>query len=379
MIPLLFCLMLVSCETGNTQAITVVQQSIVELEGATTTIEDWAAAVAGARGSVQWRAAIPEGEESPANLRLVQLEIQRTFNGQTKKATIQWFVNLSTRYIQPTTIEIDGEAQNFLLGFATLELWQWMNLVEPKDDDVAPEPSYGQSMLLDHQKAEAEAVPKPEAPTPANIVVAAQSELPRQRDQLRERGTAVLSPAYMVVVPLPAGDELNERAAPSAQSAVIDRLSPGTLVAVGERRVVGDTAWRQFAGDGGGWVAERYLRSAEFDTIGYSSTPIAGSCGGFEPDWFLDWTRTALSVEVDGTRQQHPITSVELAQGYTYGILIAGEDPANRMTFRFEADPCPYLPVDAFMFGRGTLTITRDGRTRWFVGCCTPASAAVRN
>ncbi|RKT43209.1 SH3 domain-containing protein [Thiocapsa rosea] len=376
-IAFLFSLTLLSCETSNTQAITLVQQSIVELEGATTTIEDWAAAVAGARGSLQWRAGIPAREDVATSLRLVQLDIQRTFKGQAKKATIQWLVNLSTRYIQPTAIEIDGEAQNLLIGFATLELWQWMNLVAPRDDETVPVPNDEQSLLLADQQAEAEAAPKPEVPTPANVVAAAQPDVTLQ-DHVSGPGTASLSPVYMVVGPLSPGDALNERAAPSAQSAVIDRLAPGTLVTVGERRVVGDTAWREIAGDGGGWVAERYLRPAEFETIGYSLTPVAGSCSGFEPYWFLNWTRTALSVEVDGMREQHPITSVELAQGYTYGLLIAGKNPSNRITFRFEADPCPDLPVDGFMFGRGTLTITRDGKTRWFVGCCTPDSAAVR-
>lgn len=77
-------------------------------------------------------------------------------------------------------------------------------------------------------------------------------------------------------------------------------------------------------------------------------------------------------------RQEYPITSVALAEGLRSGLLIAGDETANRVTFLYEPELCTSLPLEAYLFGSGTLTITREGKTRWLVGCCSPDASALR-
>ena len=193
-----------------------------------------------------------------------------------------------------------------------------------------------------------------------NSFVEKKSKPPNSVDAVAE----AIRPAYMVVGPLPPGDLLNERAAPDAKAPVLNRLAPGTLVAVGEQRINRGTKWRQRDGDGGGWLAEKYLRLAEFQLLGESSTPSFGSCGGFEPSWSLAWTLENIRVDLPDLQETRVITSIQQAEGFRHALIIYGEDPRDRITFQFEEEACPYLPVDALLWGRGILTVVRNGETK---------------
>lgn len=187
-----------------------------------------------------------------------------------------------------------------------------------------------------------------------------------------EKKIEEIKPAYMMVGPLPSGDLLNERAAPDATAPVVNRLAPGTLVAVGEQQINKGTKWRHRDGDGGGWLAEKYLRLAKFQLLGESSTPSFGSCGGFEPSWSLEWNPENIRVDLPDRQETRVITKIQQAEGYRHALIICGEDPRDRITFQFEEEACSYLPVDALLWGRGILTVVRDGETKQYLGCCNP-------
>ena len=65
------------------------------------------------------------------------------------------------------------------------------------------------------------------------------------------------------------------------------------------------------------------------------------------------------------------------AEGRPYALLEAGADPAERWLFRYEDAQCLDTPLDAPVWGRGTLIVTEGGTTRWLTGCCRPAPGAL--
>jgi uncharacterized protein YraI len=182
---------------------------------------------------------------------------------------------------------------------------------------------------------------------------------------------------YMVVSPLPPGDALNERSGPGSSYSVIRRLDPGTLVAAEERKMNGNTAWRRLDGDGGGWVAERYLQPAQFRKLNDSTIPVSGNCSGFEPIWSLKWSANALKFRTPEQETTYELTDVVPAEGFTYGLLFAKKNQRNWAIFRFEQAQCHYLPLESFLYGRGMLIINQGDEIKWYVGCCSPTKDAL--
>ena len=180
---------------------------------------------------------------------------------------------------------------------------------------------------------------------------------------------------WMQVGPLPEGETLNLRAAPSGEAPVVGTLPQGALaVSVGER-ATSSVGWLRIAqGELQGWAAERFLRPAPIRTLDDAAFPVAGSCGGFEPMWSLRWT---AFERMDAPAATRPVTRAIPAQGRISALLEAGADPAERWLFRYEDAQCFELPLDAPVWGRGTLILTEGGVTRWLTGCCRPAPEAV--
>ena len=186
---------------------------------------------------------------------------------------------------------------------------------------------------------------------------------------------------WRVVAGVAADDVLNVRAGPSASAEIVGALAPGALVtATSETATTGSTLWRRISrGDAPpGWVADRFLAPARFETFEGTILPVAGRCGGFEPGWHARWDAETLTLgAIDAEDRTRPITRIVRADGHLHALIEAGADPANRALLRMEDAACPHMPLDALVWGKGVLIETRDGETRWRVGCCTPAPEAV--
>lgn len=183
--------------------------------------------------------------------------------------------------------------------------------------------------------------------------------------------------AHMIVKPLPTDETLNARSGPGVDFPIIGHLAPGELVTVGERKINGKTPWRKIDGDGKGWVAENYLLPANFEYLKNTTIPKSGQCSGFEPYWFFDWSSTQLEIELNGIREKYPITEIVLANGYSKGIIVSKKDPSNWILFRYEDEKCEYLPLDNFLYGRGMLILTKNNKSEWYLGCCSPKESAL--
>lgn len=188
-------------------------------------------------------------------------------------------------------------------------------------------------------------------------------------------------PGWMVVAPLAPGDALNIRAEPHGGAEIVGAVPPGALLSAGEARVMqGGTAWREVAsGELHGWAAERFLAPARFRTLDQGFLPEAGTCGGFEPMWSFRWSADEVELSrMDAPApRRRPVSRILLVEGRPYGLLEAGDDPADRLLFRYEDAICAELPVDGPLVGRGTLIITDDGATTVLSGCCRPSPEAL--
>lgn len=184
---------------------------------------------------------------------------------------------------------------------------------------------------------------------------------------------------WMLVGPLPEGETLNLRAAPSGDAEVVGTLPDGALVVSAGERAASSVSWLRIGqGELHGWAAERYLRPAPIRTLDEAAFPVAGACGGFEPMWSLRWTGLELTWERIGEPPAtRPVTRVIRAEGRLSALLEAGVDPAERWLFRYEDAQCFEAPLDAPVWGRGTLIVTEGGTTRWLTGCCRPAPEAI--
>ncbi|SFI64609.1 SH3 domain-containing protein [Albimonas pacifica] len=184
---------------------------------------------------------------------------------------------------------------------------------------------------------------------------------------------------WLLVGPLPEGETLNLRAEPSGDAPVVGALPEGALVVSAGERAVSSVPWLRIAqGELQGWAAERFLRPAPIRTLDDASFPVAGACGGFEPMWSLRWTEIEITYERLGEpAASRPVTRAIPAEGRLSALLEAGADPAERWLFRYEDEQCFEMPLDAPVWGRGTLVITEGGTTRWLTGCCRPAPEAI--
>jgi len=120
---------------------------------------------------------------------------------------------------------------------------------------------------------------------------------------------AQAAPSYWRVVDVAADDTLNVRAGPSASSADIGDLDPGTA----GLEITGTDAsgkWgRMIWQEGDGWVAMRFLAPDPQSVIAGTDLPQGLLCGGTEPFWSL-----RLS---GGSAAYSDITGAALAMGLT--------------------------------------------------------------
>lgn len=186
------------------------------------------------------------------------------------------------------------------------------------------------------------------------------------------------APSWMVVR---SSEGAAVRTAPSAGGEVLGRFEAGALApATGETREADGALWRRvtFFETSDAWVRDDEVSPARFRTFGDSALPVAGVCGGFEPNWRLTWTEARMSFarDIDG-EELREVTGAPMAEGWRQALLVAGADPARRWTLLYEEARCPYSPLDALVLGRGALIVTEGGETSWFVGCCRPSPEAL--
>ncbi len=196
---------------------------------------------------------------------------------------------------------------------------------------------------------------------------------------LAQEGPAPAPRGWLLVGPLPEGETLALRAAPSGDAPQVGALPRGALVVSTGERATSSVSWLRVAqGELQGWAAERFLRPAPIRSLDDAGFPVAGACGGFEPMWSLRWTALEIVFErIDAPALARPVTRAIPAEGRLSALLEAGADPAERWLFRYEDAQCFEMPLDAPVWGRGTLVITEGGTTRWYTGCCRPAPEAV--
>ncbi len=185
-------------------------------------------------------------------------------------------------------------------------------------------------------------------------------------------GIAAAQPGYFRVTGVAADDTLNVRAAPSASSADIGDLPPGTagieVLGTDPSGKWGEIAWQE----GSGWIATRFLAPDELATIPGTALPNGLLCTGTEPFWslrlgasgavFSDPSGTALSLTLDGARvaEGRPAFPVALQHGGAEGGAMSVIRPA-RCSDGMSDSPYPYSAA---------LIVQAGGTRRFLDGCC---------
>ncbi len=192
-------------------------------------------------------------------------------------------------------------------------------------------------------------------------------------------GAAIVGPAraaepgYYRVTDVAAGDVLNIRAEPDAQSGIVGEFPPDAHpVEVLEVVTEGTAEWgRVLAADRNGWVAMRFLAPETVETIVGTLVPIGLQCGGTEPFWSLTAAAGSLNFSaIDLEALSLPLTDATTTTGRNNRFGLVASDDTQRMTAMLASgDACSDGMSDRDFGWRIDLLI-EGTETRAYEGCC---------
>lgn len=185
-------------------------------------------------------------------------------------------------------------------------------------------------------------------------------------------------PGFYRVTGVVAGDVLNIRPEPGPGGEPLAGLQPGAFpVEVLEVRDVNGAQWgRVLAGDGNGWVAMKFLATAEVPVIEGTEIPDGLSCSGTEPFWGARLTNAGglRFSDIDGTDTILPLGRAMNATGRMHRFAVKADDGktfATAMLGRFES--CSDGMSDRDFGWRIDLLLEKEGDPDFpllFEGCC---------
>ena len=180
-------------------------------------------------------------------------------------------------------------------------------------------------------------------------------------------------PGYYRVTDVAAGDVLNVRADPDAQSDIVSEYTPDAHpIEVLEVVTEATGEWgRVLAADGNGWVAMRFLSPETVETIVGTLVPIGLQCGGTEPFWSLTAAAGSLNFSaIDLDAVSRPLVAATTAIGRNNRFGLVASDETERMTAMLASGEACSDGMSDRDFGWRIDLLIEGTETRAYEGCC---------
>jgi uncharacterized membrane protein len=194
---------------------------------------------------------------------------------------------------------------------------------------------------------------------------------------LAASAAAAAEPGYYKVAGVAADDRLNIRSEPTSTAETLGDLAPGAEpVEVLEIVSSAGVEWgRVHASDGDGWVSMKFLTPIEVPVIGGSEVPEGLYCGGSEPFWGADFSKSGVSIEIlDETDPPLPVTDARSAAGRNHRFSIVAMKDNHRITAMIaKGESCSDGMSDRNYSWRADILVEKPGNSDYpilFEGCC---------